>query len=99
MTISSFSIDRLTIVSLAMAAMLPFVAISPVKAATSECATQVAALRSEAATAAPQQAAKALRTAAVAEQICAEGNRHEALKKLAQAREALADTVQLAERR
>ncbi|WP_372915702.1 hypothetical protein [Sandarakinorhabdus sp.] len=99
MIITRSTIDRLTITALLMTATMPFVALSPVKAATPSCAAQMQAVQASAATADPQAAAKALHTARVAEKICAEGNRFEAAKKFAQSREQLAATVQLADRR
>ena len=94
--IARSTIDRLTIAALMLTATLPFAAISPAHAATPTCAAQVQTVQAEAAAADPQAAAKALRTARVAEKICAEGNRHEAAKKFAQAREQLASNIQLA---
>ena len=99
MIITRSTIDRLTITALLLTASLPFVALSPVQAATNQCAAQVQAVQTEAAAADPKAAAKALRTARVAEKICAEGNRFEAAKKFAQAREQLGASVQLADRR
>ena len=99
MTITRTTTDRLTIAALLMTAILPFAALSPVKAATTNCAAEVQAVQASAASADPQLAVKALRTARVAEKICAEGNRFEAAKKFAQARELLGTGVQLAERR
>lgn len=99
MIITRFTIDRLTIAALALTAILPFVAISPVNAGTVDCAAQAQQLRTEAASANPQDAAKALRTVRLAEKICAEGNSHEAAKKFAVARAQLASTMQFADRR
>ncbi len=92
------SIDRLTITTLALAAAMPFLAISPVHAAEPACMAEARSLRSDAA-ARPEAAAKTLRLVAVAEKICAEGNAHEANRKLARARLALNENIQLAERR
>jgi hypothetical protein len=98
--ISRFTIDRMTIAALAVAATLPFLAISPVQAGTVDCAAQAEAIAASAATASdPKAAAKALRTARVAAKICAEGNGHEAAKKFSLARTQLGDNIQLAERR
>lgn len=98
--ITRFAIDRLTITALMLTATLPFMALSPVKAATAtSCAVEAQQLRNEISTAQPQDAAKLLRTVKTAEMICAEGNRHEAAKKLAAARAQLGGAVQLAERR
>ena len=100
MTASAFNTDRLTIVGLAMAAVLPFLALSPAKAAPApNCAAEAQAVRSEAAAADPQAAAKALRTLKTAEAICAEGNRFEAAKKIAQARALLGTGIEVADRR
>ena len=100
MNITRTATDRLTITALLMTAILPFAALSPVKAATANtCAAEVQAVQASAANADPKVAAKALRTARTAEKICAEGNRFEAAKKFAQARELLGTGVQLAERR
>lgn len=97
--IARSTIDRLTITALLMTAMLPFAALSPVKAATVNCTAQVQAVQAGAAAADPKAAAKALRTANLAEKICAEGNTHEAAKKFALARTQLGTNVQFAERR
>jgi hypothetical protein len=97
--ITRFFTDRLTIAALALTAILPFAAVTPVQAGTNSCAVQAEQLRSQAASASPQDAAKALRSISIAEKICAEGNSHEAAKKFAAARTALAGNVQLAERR
>jgi hypothetical protein len=99
MTAFRIDTDRLTITGLAIAAILPFLALSPVKAAPSQCATELQAITAQAASADPKVAAKALRAAHVAQKICAEGNRHEAGKKFAQARQMLDTGVQLADRR
>ncbi|WP_164157339.1 hypothetical protein [Sandarakinorhabdus rubra] len=96
---TSFTIDRLTITGLAIAAMLPFLALSPAKAASVNCQAEVAAVQAQAEGATPDAAAKALRTARLAEKICAEGNRFEAAKKFAQARQQLDTGVQLAQNR
>jgi capsular polysaccharide biosynthesis protein len=93
--IARSTIDRLTIAALMLTATLPFAAITPAHAGTTQCAVQAEQLRTEAASANPQDAAKALRSI----KICAEGNAHEAAKKFAQARTQLASTVQFAERR
>jgi|JI8StandDraft_2_1071088.scaffolds.fasta_scaffold24762_4 hypothetical protein len=98
MTTTRTALDRLTIAGLAMVAVLPFLAISPAKAAPA-CATEAAAVRSIAATADPKAAAKALRNVRTAELICAEGNAAEARRKLAVARQQLDASVQLADRR
>jgi hypothetical protein len=92
------ALDRLTIAGLAMVAVLPFLAISPAKAAPA-CITEAAAVRSIAATADPKAAAKALRNVRTAELVCAEGNAAEARRKLALARQQLDASVQLADRR
>lgn len=97
--IARSTIDRLTIAALMLTATLPFAAITPAHAGTTQCAVQAEQLRTEAASANPQDAAKALRSVKIAEKICAEGNAHEAAKKFAQARTQLASTVQFAERR
>ena len=97
--IARSTIDRLTIAALMLTATLPFAAITPAHAGTTQCAVQAEQLRTEAASANPQDAAKALRSVKIAEKICAEGNSHEAAKKFALARTQLASTVQLAERR
>ena len=103
MNITRTFTDRLTITTLLLTAVLPFAALSPVKAATpagiNVCAAQVQAVAASAASAEPKAAAKALRTANVAARICAEGNRHEAAKKFALARDQLGSNVQLADRR
>ncbi len=100
MTAFTVNTDRLTIIGLAMAAVLPFLALSPVQAApAANCTVEAQAVRSEASAADPQAAAKALRTVRTAEAICAEGNRHEAAKKFAQARAQLGTAVQMADRR
>ena len=97
--IARSTIDRLTIAALMLTATLPFAAITPAHAGTTQCTVQAEQLRTEAASANPQDAAKALRSVKIAEKICAEGNAHEAAKKFAQARTQLASTVQFAERR
>ena len=97
--IARSTIDRLTIAALMLTATLPFAAITPAHAGTTQCAVQAEQLRTEAASANPQDAAKALRSVKIAEKICAEGNAHEAGKKFALARTRLASTVQFAERR
>jgi hypothetical protein len=101
MTAHLINTDRLTITGLAIAALLPFLAISPVKAGekAASCAAEVQSVQEQAATATPDAAAKALRTARLAQKICAEGNRFEAGKKFAQARQQLDTGVQLADRR
>lgn len=101
MTITRFNTDRVTLVGLAMAAVLPFLAISPApaRAATIDCAAEAVALRTQAETADPKAAAKALKLVRMAEKICAEGGRFEAGKKFAQARGQLDIGVQLADRR
>lgn len=101
MNISSFNFDRVTLVGLAMAGVLPFLALSPVPAhaATVDCAAEAAALRTQAQSTDPKAAAKALKLVRVAEQICAEGNRFEAGKKFAQARGQIDSGVQLAAQR
>ncbi len=99
MIITRFFTDRLTIAALALTAILPFAALTPAHAGTTQCAVQAEQLRTEAASANPQDAAKALRSIKIAEKICAEGNAHEAAKKFAQARTQLASNVQFAERR
>jgi capsular polysaccharide biosynthesis protein len=97
--IARSTIDHLTIAALMLTATLPFAAITPAHAGTTQCAVQAEQLRTEAASANPQDAAKALRSIKIAEKICAEGNSHEAAKKFALARTQLASTVQFAERR
>ena len=97
--IARSTIDRLTIAALMLTATLPFAAITPAHAGTTQCTVQAEQLRTEAASANPQDAAKALRSVKIAEKICAEGNAHEAGKKFALARTRLASTVQFAERR
>ena len=97
--IARSTIDRLTISALLLTVTLPFAALSPVQAATNQCAAQAQEVITAAAAAEPQAAAKALRTARLAEKICAEGNRHEAGKKFAQAREQLGTNIQFADRR
>lgn len=92
--------DRFTMLGLAMAATLPFLAITPVKAApASSCAVEAQAVRADAANADKDAAVRAARLVRVAEKICAEGNRFEAAKKFAQARQQLGGNVQLADRR
>ncbi len=88
--------DRFTVLGLAMAATLPFMAISPVKAAPASCAVEAQAVLADAANADKDAAARAARLVRVAEKICAEGNRFEAAKKFAQARQQLGSNVQLA---
>lgn len=96
----TMNFDRLTIVALLATAALPFAAFSPVKAATvQECAAQAADVRAQAVSAEPKAAAKALRTVALAERLCAEGGRLEAGKKLTLAMKQLGTTVELADRR
>ena len=97
--IARSTIDRLTIAALMLTATLPFAAITPAHAGTTQCAVQAEQLRTEAASANPQDAAKALRSIRMAEKICAEGNSHEAAKKFALARTQIASNVQFAERR
>lgn len=98
--ITRFAIDRLTIAALMLTATLPFLALSPAKAASAaSCTVEAQQLRTDASSAQPDSAAKALRLVRVAEKICAEGNRHEAAKKFAAARTQLGSTVQLADRR
>ncbi|MFZ4382917.1 MAG: hypothetical protein ACOYO0_13245 [Sandarakinorhabdus sp.] len=99
--ITSFNLDRITLVGLAMAGLLPFLALSPApaNAAPVDCAAQAAAVRSQAETADPKAAARALKTVRIAEKICAEGGSFEAGKKFAQARAQLDTGVQLAARR
>ena len=102
---TSIGTDRLTIIGLAMAAALPFLALSPVKAAPAaaaaftDCAAQARVVLADAAAADPRAAAKAQRTVRTAEKICAAGNRHEAAKKFALARQQLGTAVQFAARR
>lgn len=100
---SIITIDRLTITGLAVAALLPFLALSPVKAAErgtrATCAAEAAAVQEQANGADPKAAAKALRAARVAEKMCAEGNRFEAGKKFAQARQLLDTSIELAANR
>jgi hypothetical protein len=102
-TAHSFNTDRLTITGLAIAALLPFLALSPAKAAAKpanvSCQAEVQAVQVQAEGASPEAAARALRTARLAGKICAEGNRFEAAKKFAQARQQLDAGVQLADRR
>lgn len=92
--------DRFTMLGLAMAATLPFLAITPVKAApATSCAVEAQAVLADAANAEKTDrdaAARAARLVRVAEKICAEGNRFEAAKKFAQARQQLSSNVQLA---
>jgi len=99
--ITSFNLDRITLVGLAMAGVLPFLALSPTpaQAAPVDCATRAAAVRSQAETADPKAAARALKAVRIAEKICAEGGSFEAGKKFAQARAQLDTGVQLAARR
>ena len=97
--ISRRTIDRLTITTLALAATMPFLAVSPVQAATVDCTAQATQLRTEVASANPQDSAKALRSIKIAEKLCAAGNSHEAGKKFKLARTQLATNVQLADRR
>lgn len=99
MTSLRFNIDRVTIIGLALAATLPFLAVSPVRAAPADCAAEAQLVREQAATATPAAAQKALRSARVAEKICQEGNRHEAARKFAQARQLLDQPVQMASQR
>jgi hypothetical protein len=93
------TIDRLTIATLAIAASLPFMAVSPAQAAPVDCAAQVQSIEASAAGADAKAAAKALRTARMAAKICEEGNAHEAAKKFKLAQSQLGAPVQLAERR
>ncbi len=94
------SIDRLTIFALLATATLPFAAFSPVQAASvDQCAAQAEQVRTLAETAEPKAAAKALRTAALAERLCAEGGRMEAGKKFSLAMKQLDTSVQIADRR
>lgn len=103
--ITSFNLDRITLVGLAMAGLLPFLALSPApahaasRAVPVDCAAQAAAVRGQAETADPKAAARALKAVRIAEKICAEGGSFEAGKKLAQARAQLDAGVQLAARR
>lgn len=93
------SIDRLTIIALLATATLPFAAFSPVQAAPAQtCAVQAEQVRTLAQDAAPKVAAKALRTAAIAESLCAAGGKLEANKKFAQAMKQLDAGVQMAAR-
>lgn len=94
-----FGIDHVTMIMLAMTATLPFLALSPVDAATPDCQDQYQAVRIEADAAEPAAAAKALRTARLAEKICIEGNRFEAGRKFTLARKQLGPDVQIADRR
>lgn len=94
------SIDRLTIIALLATATLPFAAFSPAQAASgAHCAAQAEEVRALARDAEPKAAAKALRTASVAERICAEGARLEAGKKFSLAMKQLDMSVQTADRR
>lgn len=97
--ISRFTIDRMTIAALAIAATLPFLAISPAQAAPVDCAAQVQSIEAGAAGADAKLAAKALRTARIAAKICEEGNGHEAARKFKLAQAQLGAPVQLAARR
>jgi hypothetical protein len=99
MTITRFFTDRLTIAALALTAILPFAALTPVHAGTAQCAVEAQQLRTEISAAQSKDAAKVLRTVKTAEMICAEGNSHEAAKKFAAARAQLGSNVQFAERR
>ncbi|WP_353217381.1 hypothetical protein [Sandarakinorhabdus sp.] len=102
MTINNSTVDRITLVGLAMVGVLPFlVALSPAPAyaGTVDCAAQAAAVRSQIETADPKVAARALKTVRIAEKICAEGGSFEASKKFAQARAQVDTGVQLAARR
>lgn len=94
-----FGIDHVTMIILAMTATLPFLALSPAAAATPACQTEYQAIRTEAGTARPDAAARALRTARLAEKICAEGNDFEADRKFALARKQLGTDIQVADRR
>ncbi|MEI6485607.1 MAG: hypothetical protein WCO11_05000 [Sphingomonadales bacterium] len=93
--------DRFTILGLAVAAALPFLAISPVKAAPAACAVEAQAVLTDAAAsnASGDNITRAVRLAKVAAKMCEEGNRFEAAKKFAQARSQLGTDVQMAERR
>ncbi len=96
----TINIDRITIAVLLATAMLPFAAFSPVQAAPAQsCAVQAEQIRTLATTAEPKAAAKALRTARLAEQLCAEGGRFEAGKKFTLALNQLDSSVQLANKR
>ncbi len=96
----TINFDRLTIAVLLATAMLPFAAFSPVQAATAQsCTVQAEQVRTLAKTAEPKAAAKALRTARLAEQLCAENGRTEADKKFTLAMSQLDTPVQLAEKR
>lgn len=102
MTFNSLSLDRVTLVGLALAAALPFLALSPTPAraaTTVDCAAEATALRSQAEAADPKAAARAMKLVRVAEKICAEGGRFEAVKKFAAARAQIDSGVQLAARR
>lgn len=98
---TGLTLDRLTITVLAMTAALPFLALSPAEAASThaDCRTEAQAIRSASDAAEPRTAAKAMRAATVGEKICADGNRREAAKKFALARQFLTDGAQLAEQR
>ena len=101
MTNIGIRFDRFTIVGLAALAALPFMALSPAMAAPAkaECQAEAQSIRIAAEGASQRSASQALRTANVAEKICAEGNRREAGRKFAQAREQLDNSVQLASQR
>lgn len=96
----TINFDRITIAVMLATAMLPFAAFSPVHAsAAPSCTVQAEQIRTLAKTAEPKAAAKALRTARLAEQLCAENGRTEAGKKFALAMSQLDTSVQLAEKR
>ena len=96
----TINFDRLTIAVMLATAMLPFAAFSPVQAAPAQsCAVQAEQVRTLAETAEPKAAAKALRTARLAEQLCAEGGRLAAGKKFTLAMSQLDTSVQLADKR
>lgn len=98
MTTRRFNFDHITIMTLTMIAVLPFMAMSPVKAVTMECQDQFEAVRLEAESAEPKAAAKALRAARIGEKICLEGSRLEANRKFREAHRHL-DKQQLAYQR
>ncbi|WP_156255517.1 hypothetical protein [Sandarakinorhabdus oryzae] len=97
--IARSTIDRLTITALALTIVMPFAALSPVKAAPANCAVEAQAIAAQASSADPKAAAKALRTARLAAALCEAGNGHEAAKKFTLARQQLDTSIQLADRR
>ena len=101
MTINSFILDRVILVGLMMAGVLPFFALAPApaRAATVNCAAQAFTMRTQAELADPKAAAQVQKMVRLAEKICGEGNRHETGKKFAVVQRLLDSGVVLAARR